>query len=157
MKKIYFICMVGLLLSAMMLGFSGCSDDDEEGTSGSSSELVGTWEIVHYKYQWKENGKVVDEDERDDSNTRLSFHENGTCEGAEYYNGKWNWGDKGTWKYKGGKLEITYEEEGDTYKESAIVKTLTASKLVVEFTDKFSEDGIDYEDYSLQEYKKIAD
>lgn len=74
MKRINWIFMTAIcLLSVMALSFSGCSDDDE--VSMSSSDLVGTWQLVRYHYQWKENGKVVEEGDEEDDSTRLRFEE----------------------------------------------------------------------------------
>lgn len=152
MKRVNWIFMTAIcLLSVMALSFSGCSDDDE--VSMSNSDLVGTWQLVRYHYQWKENGKVVEEGDEEDDSVMLRFEEDKTCYSAEHYNGKWNWSHKGSWNYKGGKIEVFANGES----EFATVKTLTSSKLIIESVDKYTEDGISYEDYALEEYRKVND
>lgn len=153
MKRFDYLWLIGILM-LVPLGFSSCSDSDDDENTGSASTLVGTWESVSYTYQWKEDGEVVDEGTEEDSSIRIRFHEDETCEIAEYYNGKWNWENPGTWKYKNGKITVT-DEDGES--DTATVKTLTASKLVVEYHEKYTEDGILYEDYDLTEYRKISD
>lgn len=151
MKKINFLWLV-IILTLLPISFVSCSDDDEEGV-GSTSELVGTWEIVSHTYQWKEDGIIIEEGTENDSNTRITFNEDGTCKGAEFYNDKWNWDWNGTWSYKNGKLSIAYP---DSETETATVKELTSSKLVLEYIDKYTEDGTSYEDYEHSEYHKIS-
>lgn len=155
MKKIIFLWLVSILM-LLPISFVSCSDDDEEGV-GSTSELVGTWEIVSRTYQWKEDGKIMEEGTENDSDTRITFSEDGTCKAAEYYNNKWNWDETGTWSYKNGKITIRSTYEGESYSETATVKELTSSKLVLEYIDKYTEDGTSYEDYELSEYRKISD
>ncbi len=149
--KFYINC----LLAIMFLGFSACSDDDEDGV-GSASELVGTWEKVSCTYQWKENGKVVDEETDNENDRRITFNEDGTYQVSEYYN-KWYWDDAGMWSYKNGKLTIRSTYEGENWSGTATVKELTSSKLVFEYINKYTEDGTSYEDYELSEYRKISD
>lgn len=143
------------LLAIMVLSFSACSNDEEENV-GSTSDLIGTWEIVSYTYQWKEDGKVVEEGIDNENDERITFYEDGTFEGAEYYDGKWNRSEQGTWSYKNGRITVWGTYEGGS-SESVTVKELTSSKLVVEYIDKYTEDGISYEDYGLTEYRKISD
>ena len=49
------------------------------------------------------------------------------------------------------KIKIPDNNESELIK----VKTLTDSQLIIETTDKYTEDGIFYEDYELTEYRKI--
>lgn len=154
MKRNNFLWLISIL---MLFPFSlvSCSDDDDEGSVGSTSELIGTWESVSRTYQWKEDGEIIDEGVENDSDIRVIFNEDGTCRMAEYYNGTWHWEDGGVWSYKNGKITII--GSGGDERESATVKELTSSKLVLEFHDKYMEDGISYEDYGLVEYRKISD
>lgn len=138
----------------MPISFTSCSDDDDE--IGSVSELVGTWEIVSRTYQWKEDGKVVDEETDNENDRRITFNEDGTYQVSEYYN-KWYWDEAGTWSYENGKLTIRSTYEGESWSETATVKELTSSKLVLEYIDKYTEDGTSYEDYELSEYRKISE
>lgn len=140
----------------MPIGFASCSDDDDDSV-GSSSDLIGTWESVSFTYQDKENGVVVDEGSYNTTDSRLVFNQDGTCKSAEYYNNKWNWNEIGTWSYKNGIITIRSTEDGEVYVESATVKELTSSKLVLEFSEKYTENGTSYEDYSLTEFRKISE
>lgn len=136
----------------MTFGFSACSDDDEKAPE-SSSALIGTWERISCTYQYKENGEIVDEG-KDEGNDlvgfKLVFKEDGTCKSAEYHTDKWDWFDEGKWSYSNGIITITDNNESELIK----VKTLTDSQLIIETTDKYTEDGIFYEDYELTEYRK---
>ena len=69
----------------------------------------------------------------------------------EYHTDKWDWFDEGKWSYSNGIITITDNNESELIK----VKTLTDSQLIIETTDKYTEDGIFYEDYELTEYRKI--
>lgn len=82
---------------------------------------------------------------------KLVFKEDGTCKSAEYHTDKWDWFDEGKWSYSNGIITITDNNESESIK----VKTLTDSQLIIETTDKYTEDGIFYEDYELTEYRKI--
>ncbi len=152
MRKINFLWLIGLLL-LMPLGFTSCSNDDDE--VGSASLLVGTWEIVSRTYQWKEDGKVVEEGSEHDNNSRITINEDGTYKVAEYYNGRWNWDEAGTWSYKNGKIMIRSTYEG--FSRTVTVKELTSSQSLLEYIDKYIEDGISYEYYELSEYRKISE
>ena len=156
-KKIWF-SLIGVLM-LIPISFTSCSDDDEE--IGFSSLLVGTWESVSFSYQIKENGKVVDKRTEDDNSLRGIFNEDGTWNSAEYYNGTWHYNDEiiwTHWSYKNGKI-ITESRDcyDEYYSESVTVKELTASKLVVESVENYTDDGISYEDYALIEYRKISE
>ena len=83
----------------------------------------------------------------------MTFNEDGTHKKAEYYYNTWRWEECGTWSYKNGK--ITVANNGET--ETASVKELTSSKLVIELIEKGEEYGIPYESSSRTEYRKISD
>lgn len=74
-----------------------------------------------------------------------------TCKSAEYHTDKWDWFDEGKWSYSNGIITITDNNESESIK----VKTLTDSQLIIETTDKYTENGISYEDYELTEFRKI--
>ena len=135
MKKTYFLFLLGLM-SIMIFGFSACSDDDEKDPE-SSSALIGTWERISCTYH------LV--------GFKLVFKEDGTCKSAEYHTDKWDWFDEGKWSYSNGIITITDNNESESIK----VKTLTDSQLVIEVMDKYTENGISYEDYELTEFRKI--
>lgn len=158
MKKLNYLWMLGLLMFAAV-NFSACSGDDDEGP-GSSSELVGLWEIVSDKGWEKVNGELAyewnDEEERD---FRLRFNSDGTYNEYEYENGELESDDTGTWVYKNGKIYCTFYDKYDdyTYTVSVTVKELTSSRLVVETNYKDTDEYGDWETYSLQVYKKVSE
>lgn len=154
MKKLYYICMVGLLLSAMMLGFSGCSDDDGP---GSSTDLIGTWQSVSISGWDKEDGEIVDEWDEEDSDIKIVFNEDGTYEHYERWSNSWHGGYVGTWKYKGGKIYVYDEEDEEWDDEISTVKSLSSSQLVLDYYEKYTEDGVRYEYYVSEIYRKISD
>ena len=148
-KSLFFsLCM----LSIMAFCFSACSDDDEE-IVVSVSDLKGTWESVHISYYYKEDGKIVEQGEEADTNWRIVFNEDGTCKDGEFYGDKWHW-DTGTWSCENNKI-TTYLKYRDA--RTVTIKNLTSTKLVVEFIDKYTDDGMACEDYELTEYRKISE
>lgn len=151
MKKLNLLWLMGIMM-LLPICFTSCSDDDDE-VPGSSSSLIGKWEIIYNKYQYKEDGKIIEQGEGEASGIGLIFHENGTCEHGEYYSGRWHWENMGTWIYKNGKISVT---DGG-YTETVTVKKLTDSSLIVELFDKYTEDGVACEDYEYSEYRKISD
>lgn len=59
-----------LLLAAVMfavVSFSSCSDDDDKDANINPSQIVGTWEYVHYYSYDKDDIDGVDEFEYDAS------------------------------------------------------------------------------------------
>lgn len=152
MKKLNYLWLFGLL-SVMALGFVACSDDDDEGP-GSSTDLVGTWKLVSGYYVEKENGKIISEEEDDGSDDeRFVFTADGDFE--SYVSGRLS--DDGTWAYKGDKISVTFNEEGDVYTEFLKVLELTKTTLTVEYAEKEKEDGATYEYYSKETYRKVTD
>jgi hypothetical protein len=140
-----------------VLSFTSCSSDDEV---GSTSDLIGGW-LLYSEQGWeKENGVKTDEWNNTDLNDiRIYFYEDGTCTQEEYYNKRWYKVD-GTysWSLNGSKLRIRgIDDDGDEEDEIGIVKTLNNTTFEVEHTDKYKEDGITYEEYNRQVYKKISD
>ena len=75
-----------LLLAAVMfavVSFSSCSDDDDKDANINPSQIVGTWEYVHYYSYDKDDIDGVDEFEYDvvkgDENWyKLVFNADGT-------------------------------------------------------------------------------
>ena len=152
MGKAKFLFLLGLL-SAMTFSFSACSKDDDD-TIGSEGDLVGTWESVAYYYQYKENGKVIEEEREADNTVRLKFNADGTCEYLEKSQDEWQTELEGTWIYKGGKLFI--KNAGSSQAELGNVKELTSTKLVIEVFDKWKDDGVTCEEIAIDEYRKIS-
>lgn len=152
-----FYMVAAMLLTTVAVGFSSCSDDDDDDNGVfSTSELVGTWEGVcsHYIY-WEDGEKVCEDEYEDDSDIRIKFNADGTCLYAEYYNGKWNWEEEGSWSYSGSVITII-NEDGDV-NTSGKVKTLTSSKLIVEGTIEYTEEGVKCKEYFYEEYRKVND
>ncbi len=157
MKKIGLLWLTGVLM-LLPAGLVSCSDDDEG--PGSVPELIGTWELVSSYYQYKENGKVVDEGTDTEGGLRVTFREDGTFQDAEYDNDSgWElYAEGGKWSYKDGKLSMNYYEDGELVEaQTAAVKELTGSRLVLETTFKYSDGGISIEEYSLGEFRKVSD
>ncbi len=140
------------LLSIMALGFSSCSDDDEE----SSSDLIGTWECVSSYFYEKTNGKIVYEEENDDVGHIIQFGSDGTCKDKNSYGDSWD--QTGTWSYKNGILSITSEDEYDgIHVETVPLKSLTSTEFVVEQYAKETYGGDNYEYYDKLVYHKISE
>lgn len=147
-KLFYFMACILCALS-----FTSCSSDDDE--VGSTADLIGGWQLYTEQGWEKENGVKTDEwNETDITDIRAYFYEDGTCVQEEYYNKRWNIVGSFLWSLKGNKLTIT-DEDGE--QEIGIVKTLNETTLELEHTDKYKEDGITYEDYDWQVYKRISD
>ena len=138
----------------MTFSVVSCSNDDEEGI-GSEANLIGTWERVSQIHQYKENGKVVHEDTEYNDGFAIRFNKDGTYQECNNIHDGTDYWDNGstTWNYKNG--IITFNLGYD--KESCTVKELTNSKLVYETIDKDTEEGIDYESYYRDEYRKISE
>ncbi len=152
MKRFNFL----LLLSFLMLApvsFTSCSDDDDDNGNGSASELVGTWEIVSNTFIYKRNGEVIEEIDETEEGLTCTFYADGRMTQAE--------GETAKWSYKNGILTIKHAGDwGDgweEYDETWTVKELTSSKLVAESNDKYTEDGVTYEEYYRIEWRKVSE
>ena len=154
MKKINFLWLMGILM-VLPVSFVSCSDDDDE--VGSSADLVGVWEEVYYEWWEKENGKITYDGVDEGGEVRVEFKADGTLRDARMRNGKWDWYDEGTWTYKNGVLTTSVTEDGETYSESVDVKELTATKLVIEWYYKETDDGVVYEEWERTECRKVSD
>ena len=157
MKKIN-LFLIGLL-SIMTFGLGACSDDDDE--VGSAADLVGKWQGVSATIVEK-NGDAEQEVTRNINNDGVEFTADGKYVEGYYDEDGWDWvewgdededeDDYGSYTYKNRKLTLTTESglslEGN-------VKELTSSKLVIEFRDKYTEDGIDYDVSISLEFRRI--
>jgi hypothetical protein len=151
MRKINLLWLIGIFM-LIPVSFTSCSgEDDKEEESGSTSKLVGTWETVSISYQYKENGEITDEGVSNDYFCMV-FNKDGIYETADSKNEEVD--EWGTWSYNNGEIMID-TKFGSSY--SYIVKTLTKSKLVLEYFKEYTEDGIFYEKYELAELRKISD
>lgn len=130
------------LLSLFMVSLSSCFDDDKD--LGSSSDLVGNWELISSHYYIKINGQIIDEERDFDLGDVIRFNSDGTI---------YEDGDVAQWSYEGGQIRLEYDGEVNYVP----VKSLTSSRLEIEFTEKGTEDGATYEYYENMVYKKISD
>lgn len=153
MKKVLFWLIGALMIAPIFL--TSCSKDDEKEEIVPTSDLIGTWQSVSYSVQYKLNGEVYESESEISDDTKIEFKKDGTYSSYEYYDGEWEWYENGQWKYADGKLIITYEEEGEKETLYATVKTLTASKLVLEITVNEIEEGYRLEITATIEFEKI--
>jgi len=158
MKKFKLFGVFGLLAILFCLSFSSCSDDDEH--VGSASDLIGTWESVHFVGWYKVDGEIVEDYDEDDNTLKVVFNADGTYELYERWSNDANWGtpELGTWTYKKGTLTTRYVDEydGEVYENSGPVKELTANRLVLEEYSKEKEDGSVLESFSQVTYRKVV-
>lgn len=129
-----------LLLSACLIGFTSCSDDDDENNGG----IVGTWQSVHVD-TWEEIDGVLSEDGAYSgpytgatavftADGKYILKEDGETETATY-------------KLTGNKLIL--EADGDT--SEAKVLELSNNKLILEFV----EIDTGYKYYEKAEFKRV--
>lgn len=119
--------------------------------------LIGTWEGVE-AYVWsKEGGEYYDEpDTEDTSNTRMEYKEDGTVLGFEYYGGQWHLeSEEGKWRISGDKLIVAISEGGESYEITSKVLKLTATELELEIYEKYKEEGVTYEEYAKDIFRKV--
>lgn len=143
------------ILSILTLGLASCSDDDDK----IPNELIGTWQLVSASEWEKENGKIIYEDTYNHNNEKVTFYDDGSYQSWDK-NGysDWELSTTGTWKYKKGKLYIT-DDSGDEWDgtQTASVKNLSSSQLIMEFYEKYTESGTLYEYCETYEYQKIGE
>lgn len=133
-----------------MVGFTSCSDDDDEGVAGLG--IVGTWKST-YATIWNKTNGVMDDESYDGpyTFTTLTFGTDGkfkmVTSGIEEFN------FAGTYKLSGKTLQLTVEGEVEVMN----VVDLTDSKLIIEysFDDGVDEDGDHLEGYMKLECQKI--
>jgi hypothetical protein len=149
MRKINLLWLIGIFM-LIPISFTSCSGDEdkEKEESGSTSMLLGTWEYVYSYSLIKENGVIYDEETLYEP-IKWRFNADGTFETNDYDDG---WENDGTWSYKKGELTMIGDKGKATYP-----VTLTKSKLVLEATTEYTEDGNFYEVYNLLELRKISD
>lgn len=110
------------IIAIVMLGISACSDDDEQGASGTG--IVSTWKYV----------------QNDEYNEVLRFNSDGTflLEENEYYQSSGEWStrtSRGRYVYDEEYQELTMyyvDEDGDTYTETYDILQLTSEILVID-------------------------
>lgn len=140
MKK-YFYLFAMMLLTAT--AFTSCSDDD------STEDLIGQWRGVSYHEVHKSyDGDIEDEWEGSIESNLVVFKEGGTVEFYDKYSGNWNFEEMATYKYKDGKLTITWDDED--YDVMNVV-TLTSDQLVLSEEDPSD----DYTCIYTETYRKV--
>lgn len=111
---------------------AGGDEDVNGGDTGfKMSDIVGTWEIVHSKYVYKKDGKIIDAASMDvaDEHNRFVFYSSGYFEFLEYDGGgKWHEDGKGTFYLRNGNFIF----EGDF--SNAEIISLSKTKLVARYT-----------------------
>lgn len=121
MKKLQFNVLAMVIMALVCVGFASCGSDDDNKTSGASSELVGIWTQYHREgnSSWYEGVKL-------DADGSFAYTE--WQEGREP-----NWGYTGGahWSASGGVITIVTPDGSKTYtasyKLSPDGKTITVS------------------------------
>lgn len=150
MKKVNMLWLLGLL-SVMVFCLSACSDDDDQ--VGSSENIVGTWVLVSNEGWVKENGKIVEEwNTKVDDLLYYVFHSDGTLEYIDPSD-DYEVVETGSWKYDNGKLYLQANGEAVV----VTVMSVSGTELVVGIHEKEVEDGVSYEYYEAEHYRKISD
>lgn len=136
------------LLSTCMVGFTSCSDDDDEdGEVGSG--IVGTWQSVKVD-SWENNDGEYSEYKGPYDRCTIIF----TADGKITQNDDGE-KDSGTYKLIGDKITVTYEEEGEVETDEIKVLLLNGDKLILESENNEVYDGKVYKDYLKMELKRV--
>lgn len=139
--RLIYACM----MMSVCMAFAACSDDDD--VNVSNEKLVGTWSVIEDAYNFKEDGKVVDSgtDRYNEGEWTFTLNADGTCAVMED-----GYTDHGNWSAKGNKITFTIYDESVTI----TVVEFSSSKMVIEYRDSYTEDGIKYDDYEKMTLKK---
>jgi len=144
-----------LLLIGFGLIFTSCGDDDDL----SSSDLVGTWLVVHEKYSERNGSKTYEYEysypdnidwESSDVGGYARFDKNGNY--SFRYGETGDFESVGRWELKGDKIVATFLVDDDEYVtvESKILK-LTSTEFIME-THVIENN---YEYHSIQTLQKV--
>lgn len=133
-----------LMFVVLSVGFTACGDDDDDEISADN--LVGTWELYWSAGYEKYNGEEDRWDEAVDESDkfRMTFNSDGT--GVEDDDNQ-----SFNWKLDGKKLTITGGGESQTV---TLVK-MSSSELVVESSEKGTDNGKPYEFYDKLTFKRV--
>ena len=140
MKKMKFFA--AMCCAAMMFAFTGCSDDFEE------DDLIGSWDLKKTTYTETISGLTGEYAQYNGTHTETEYPENGesttltfnsdhTCTSAETFEGQ-TYTSNATWSLNDDKLTITYIEGGETSTEQATIVELDGSKLVLSYSESYS-------------------
>ena len=145
MKKNSFYLWVTMIVAMLCVGFTSCSNDDDDVVTGEG--IVGTWKITAVENHFY-NGKIETDDLTPYEYYR-KFNADGT--GAEYeYEYGYGWEiDEFRYTYNGNTLIVN--SDGDIT--NMTVHSLTSSTMVVEYKDT-DDDGVDY---MIQTFKRVSD
>ena len=133
-----------MFCAAMMFAFTSCSKDFSE------DDLIDSWQLkktvvtetisgltgeyaqyngTHTETEYPENGE----------STTLTFNSDHTCTSTEIGDGgDYSYTSNATWSLNDDKLTITYIEDGETRTEQATIDELDGSKLVMSFSEFYS-------------------
>lgn len=150
--KFYFL---SLLLCTLALGFTSCEkDDDDDNNNNTSSSIYGYWKPFSGELKVYVNGELVDEEyEENDEDYGVRFDKDGDFYYWEDYYGDVETEYGGTYSYKNGKLKIYEEYDDETY--TYDITSLTSSKMVMESTESWTEDGDRYKYVDKMVWKKV--
>lgn len=133
------------------LAFTSC-DKDDDNKPGSSGGIVGEWVIVAEKGHIKIDGEHTEDspwDETYDAKDEVfgyNFDKDGSYYDTDY--------DTGEWIYKNDKLTLIPDDKDGLTIEWKVL-TLNNSRLIIEFSGKYEEDGETLEVYAKETYVKL--
>lgn len=132
-----------LVMSTLAIGFTSCSDDDEEGDGPVGGPYTGVWEMTHIKIV--EDGESEEGDVAGSGSViKLTLLDNGNYSYYAFSKGDTEEEDElleesGTWTYADQKLILKGEMSGTSTMQ---VRTWTPTKLVT--YQEENEDGYTY-------------
>lgn len=147
MKKLKFNLAALLCLCALLTAttFTSCNKDDDDSGSTDPQDLIGKWNLMEEKEEWKDSdGEKGNETYKYGNDPNIwetwTFKEDGTLiiewvDGEEHSKRSWTWSTEknklktnyetgGTFKINGNTLTVIFEykDEGDWEKETYIFK-----------------------------------
>ena len=141
MKKNYLFLVALLLFS--VIGFTGCSDDDD---SVDASALLGEWQST-YEYAYEtEGGEMYPLEDGPYTDEVWTFYEDGTM---YWYDNSDNDGVYCDWSVSGNKLYLTDQEDHVT--DEYVIESINGSEMVISYTER---DG-DYMLYDRITFRKV--
>lgn len=125
-----------------------CSDDEDNSDEKVGTDLVGTWKVSKYFYEYKEHGKVVETKEYgEEKNETFILNKDG---GSNF---DCALDESCTWKYQGEKLYFHWSyEDGETDNMVYQVIEFSDDILIMEWKDSG-----EYERYELKKVDTITE
>ncbi|GEM_PF-1174262 len=147
MKKHFLFFM---LLAGSMIAFTGCKKDDKDEAS-----IEGKWQLTKYVDYEYENGKLVDTDEEDASNSEwiVTLNISGGKWSTTETNGTQEYTSQGTFVRSGN--TVTVKEDDDSGTDVYTIKTITDNTLVLISEYSEVEGGVTYKEVSEETYKRL--